>query len=486
MVRVSGLVCVCAIACGGPASARPDASAPDAYDDPVLDALRALPGVTADQIVPVSAPAGYKVYAVTIDQLVDHDDPQSAHFAQHLTLEVVDPTRPTVQFNTGYWDYWGDYPFEVTSLLHANQMSIEHRFFGASRPVPADWTKLTIAQDAADQHHITETFKAVLTGPWIAAGGSKGGMTSVFHARFFPDDVAGTAAYATPISFANPDYRYDTWTESTIGTQPCRDAVKALAAEILQHRRAAMIQRATAEASARQESYTRVAIGPAVEASATGLYWSFWQYFGSDACAMVPATTATDDDIWAMLEGTPDGLGPWRRGVSPVYGNDDDNLAAFDPYEYQVAAQLGSPGTTDSYLNGLTIYTSADYAGAWPAGVAMPAYDSGAAMQDVATWVKAQGRRTTFVYGGWDPWTGGAYDITSAPDAVELTVPSGNHDSGMIDLAAGDQAIAFARLQAWTGVAPDPNNVPHALAFARPRLPRPPTALLRVRELSTP
>src|SRR6185437_7799962 len=118
---------------------------------------------------------------------------------------------------------------------------------------------------------------------------------SVFHARFFPGDVAGTAAYSAPISFADPDYRYDTWTESTIGTQPCRDAVKALAAELLQHRRQMLIDRATAEAAADGETYTRVAIGPAVEASATGLYWSFWQYFGKDACAMVPAVTASDD-----------------------------------------------------------------------------------------------------------------------------------------------------------------------------------------------
>ena len=482
MVRVAACAAACMIACGGPAPARPDASAPDAYDDPVLDALRALPGVTANQIVPVNAPAGYKVYAVTIDQLVDHGDPQGAHFTQHMTLEVGDPTRPTIQFNTGYWDYWGDYPFELTSLLRANQLVVEHRFFGASRPNPADWAKLTIAQDAGDQHHITETFKAVLTGPWIAAGGSKGGMVSVFHARFFPDDVAGTAAYSAPISFANPDYRYDTWVESTIGTQPCRDAVKALAAEILQHRRQAMLDRATAE----QDSYTRIAIGPAVEDAVAGLYWHFWQYYGKAYCAMVPATTATDDDIWAMLEGTPDGLGPWGRGVSPVYGDDDANVTAFEAYGYQVASQLGSPGTTDSYLNGLTIYTAKDYAGAWPAGVAMPAYDNGAAMQDVATWVKASDMRTTFVYGGWDPWTGGEYDITGAPDAVLLTAPEGNHDSGMIDLAAGDQAIAFARLQAWTGVVPNPNNVPRRLAFTRPRAPRPPTALVRMRELSAP
>jgi len=36
----------------------------------------------------------------------------------------------------------------------------------------------------------------------VATGGSKGGMTAVFHRRFFPDDVDGTVPYVAPISFS--------------------------------------------------------------------------------------------------------------------------------------------------------------------------------------------------------------------------------------------------------------------------------------------
>jgi hypothetical protein len=186
-----------------------------------------------------------------------------------------------------------------------------------------------------------------------------------------------------------------------------------------------------------------------------------------------------------MLDGTPDGTGPWRGGVSPVFGSDDQNLALLEAYEYQAAAQLGAPGTTDSYLDGLTIYGAADYAGVFPVGVAVPAYDGGAAMQDIAAWVKASAARTTFVYGGWDPWAGGAYDLTGASDVVKLIVPEGNHDSGMVDLSAGDQAIAFARLQAWTGVAPDPRGLSR-LAFRRPPRPIVSPALVRMQQLRTP
>ena len=33
-------------------------------------------------------------------------------------------------------------------------------------------------------------------------------MTSVYHRRFYPDDVDATVAYVAPISFGAPDDRY--------------------------------------------------------------------------------------------------------------------------------------------------------------------------------------------------------------------------------------------------------------------------------------
>ena len=485
MHRIALAAVLALTACGDPTPAAPDAPLPDAAPDPLLAALQALPGVTAIELVPVNAPPGYRYFGLTIEQPIDHDDAQSATFQQHLTLIEIDPKAPTVQFNTGYWNYWLDYPAEVTGLLRANQIVVEHRFFGDSRPEPADWSKLTIAQDAADQHHVTETFKAVFTGPWIASGGSKGGMVTVFHDRFYPGDLAGIVAYSAPISFANPDYRYDTFVESTLGTQACRDAVKAVAAEMLQHRRATFEARATAEATANAETYTRVAIGPAVEGAIESLYWGFWQAYGNDFCPSVPAVTASDDELWAMLEGG----GIWGgagQGVSPVNMLDDQNLALFEAYYYQAAVQLGQPGTTDSYITPYEMYQPADFDGMMPVGVTVPAYDGGAAMNDVAAWVKASAQHGIWTYGAWDPWYGGAYDITGAQDAIEVVAPMGNHESGITDLATSDEAAALAKLQAWTGVQPVGTFAPRAARAAAPRPPRPSRAWVRLLRARTP
>ena len=83
----------------------------------------------------------------------------------------------------------------------------------------------------------------------------------------------------------------------------------------------------------------------------------------------------------------------------------------------------------------------------------MPTYDDGAAMQDIASFVATNGNRFVFVYGQWDPWTGGAFDLGGATDSAELIQAQGTHNSRIGGLAAADQQTALGKLAAWTGVA---------------------------------
>src|SRR6185436_7501028 len=115
-------------------------------------------------------------------------------------------------------------------------------------------------------HHIVAVLRPILTGAWISEGGSKGGETSVFHRRFWPDDVDGTMAYVAPINLGLPDYRYDAYLDG-IGPPACRQALKDLQVELLDHRRAMLEQRAADEAVTASYAYSRVAIAPAVESA---------------------------------------------------------------------------------------------------------------------------------------------------------------------------------------------------------------------------
>lgn len=424
--------------CGDNAPARLDAQVLPDVSAAFLAQLEALPNVHDVTEMPTTA-GGFHYFVLHFTQPVDHDDPTSATFLQEVSLLHKDTTSPMVVHTSGYWDYYLDNEVELTHLVDGNQISIEHRYFGTSRPDPADWTKLTIAQMAADEHAIVTSLKQVYKGAYLATGGSKGGMTAIFYRRFYPDDVAGTVSYVAPISFGAPDPRYPDFLHQ-VGTQDCRDEVRALAVEMLQHRRAAFEALATAQAATKGYTYTRVAIGPAVESAIISFEWSFWQYFGITQCAALPAVTADDQTLFDILD-----------EVSPASSSDDAELAHFEAYYYQAYFQLGYPADgTNDYLKPYELYADADYAGSLP--TAQPAYDNAAAMNDINTWLTTEGDRFAFVYGQWDPWTGGAFDLGAAADSVKSLAVQGTHNSRIASLPDADQDAIYQKLASWTGV----------------------------------
>lgn len=457
-VRVLLAAClVVAAACGD--NLGPPVEAPT----DLLDRLNALPGVTAVQ-TPTETD-GYAFIELTFTQPVDHAAPGGPTFGQHVSLLHRDGAAPMIVQTSGYWDYYRDTPVELTRLLGANQISIEHRFFGASRPEPADWSKLTIEQMARDQHAIISALRTLYDGAFVTTGGSKGGMTAIYHRRFFPDDVEATVPYVAPLSFGAPDDRYPAFVD-TIGPVACRQALRDLATELLANRRAMVVARAGEQALAEGYAYARIPLGPAVESSIASLEWAFWQYYGVGLCGQVPSTSASDDDVWDFLD-----------EVSPPSDNDDAQIASFEAYYHQAYAQLGYPDAGAAYLDPYLQYTDADYDGALPAG--LPAYDGGAAMRDIDAWVRSEGDRLLFVYGEWDPWTGGKFELGDATDSLSLTQSRGSHGARLTRLEDADEAAAFARLAAWTGVVPSvPAQRARDLAIERPAV-RVPPAMLR-------
>jgi hypothetical protein len=178
------LRCVLALLAGCGDNIRP--APPD-----LLAALQALPNV-ADATEQPTQTSGYHYIVLHFRQPVDHQDPSSGTFLQEVSLLHRDLAAPLVVWTSGYWDYYLDKTVELTHLLSANQISIEHRYFGESRPQPPDWSKLTIDQMAADEHEIVSALRTLYTGAAISSGGSKGGMTAMFYRRFYPNDVDGT------------------------------------------------------------------------------------------------------------------------------------------------------------------------------------------------------------------------------------------------------------------------------------------------------
>ena len=50
---------------------------------------------------------------------------------------------------------------ELSELLNANQISIEHRYFGESLPDSLNYDYLNLKQASADLHHINQLFQKI-------------------------------------------------------------------------------------------------------------------------------------------------------------------------------------------------------------------------------------------------------------------------------------------------------------------------------------
>jgi hypothetical protein len=463
MHRVVGLLVAVActgIGCGDGANPTP------LTDEQLVRRLRELPGVTVEvgefPEDDLDLALQFRYYVLRFTQLVDHTDASQGTFQQQVRLLHRNELAPSpmIVYTAGYADRWGYKPHELTNMLAANQISIEHRYYGTSRPAVIDWSKLTIKQMAADEHEIITALRSIYGGAFLSTGGSKGGMTAVFHRRFYPDDVDGTVAYVTPLSLATSDRFYQDKLDEMSATE-CRQAVRRTAINMLAQHRGALVERAGAQPD---HTYTRVLLEPAVEAAIASVEWSFWQYLGISQCPIVPAQDATVDNLFAFLE-----------QVSPVGDYDDDSVAFYEAYVYQSHTQLGYPSEEPSYLEDLKLLTfgAADYAGELPIddddrdegdhpsgpghrGPSMPVevrFDP-KAMEDVAEFVREHGDRLLFIYGGGDPWSARPFELGSATRSAMFVEPDGTHRSQIRSLASEDRNEALRMIEDWTGVAP--------------------------------
>jgi hypothetical protein len=420
----------------------------------IEDELAAIPGVLGVEEVisdETTEDLPTRHFEFTFEQPADHDAPGGQTFRQRVALLHRDPDGPTVLKSSGYHLGYGE--SEPTALLVANQVSVEHRFFEPSRPDRADWHHLRIRQAAADHHRIVEALRPLYTGRWLSTGASKGGMTSVYHRRFYPDDVQGTIAYVAPQSYGDSDPRYIEFLEN-VGDAACRDALIAFQKQALS-RRTEMIARMFAEDGA--SSYLHHTLDGALDYAVINLPFGFWQYQTASLCASIPQDTATDDEVWAFLD-----------EVSPPSGLTDDSLLAYEPYYYQAAVELGYPAIDDSALEGLlTLPPGADVAAAHvaPGPTKEMTLDAGA-MPDIADWLSNDADHMLFIYGETDPWSAAAFEPGGAKDTYRFFVPGGNHGVFISDLPEADRAQALVALATWAWVAPSPAP-PAALAAER-------------------
>ncbi len=167
-----------------------------------------------------------EAYSFYFTQALDHKQDAGEitdEFTQKIMIYYVGKDNPTVVNLEGY-KIWGNYTEELTHLLDANQITIEHRFFGHSVPSKLDWSKLTVWQAATDQHLVLQALKPFFNGKFVSTGISKGGQTTIFHRYLYPDDVDASVPIVAPLNLEREDPRIYFF-QDTVGGNVCQSTI---------------------------------------------------------------------------------------------------------------------------------------------------------------------------------------------------------------------------------------------------------------------
>lgn len=439
------------MACGGGGS-TPVPPPPPVSTLEIGEALRATVGVSGVTEV-ASTVSGTRFFRFQLSQPVDHTVSGGPTFPQLVTLLYRSRTAPVVLATTGYSISLNPSQGEPTRILAANQITMEHRFFNTSTPSPSDWSKLTIAQSAADEHGVVLALKPLFSGKWLNTGGSKGGMTALFHRRFYPNDVDATLAYVAPINLANGDTRYPPFIESRGGAGTSL-AIEAWQRAIL-NKRAEVKALLQADATSKAESFLFLGTDQTLEFAVLESPFVLWQYGNASLAAQVPPADASAQVLYAYLDLV-------NQGVVATWA--DSTLNYYQAYYQQCANQLGYPANKESHLAGLLNYPGQDVPAVYPPAEASKLYDGAASMRDIQAWLSTSAARVILVYGENDPWSAGALEVPAAAQSRgvwKYFAPAGNHGSKLSSLAASDRSQAYTLLGQWLGSAVAPSAFQH-------------------------
>ena len=401
----------------------------------VLERLKAVEGVT--EVIEYEAPTpGTRFFAIWFTQPVDHDDPDGPTFSQVLTLIHRGTHVPVVMDTRGHAGSYSGGDNELSALLSANRLNVEHRYFGYSVPEEVDWDLLRVRQSAADHHAIATAFRPLYDGAWVATGASKGGETALFFRGLYPDDVEATVAYVAPIVEGVPDLGFDDFFD-TVGEADCRADLLALQRTLLENKEA-LLPELRAAATEAGVAFTLVGEDYAYEVSVAELAWTFWQYDGR--CDLLPADPSDPVAAWGWF---------LTSAGSPL-DYDDGSVSYYGPYYYQSAAELGYPDVSHADFDDLLTVDPSDLGPLLPSPEA-PTYDPSVVEASTGT-VAREGSEILLIYGEQDPWSVRALQLDGATDSFSFTAPGANHGAQIAMLNADDRAVALDALSRWTGV----------------------------------
>ena len=395
--------------------------------------LKAIPGA---EVVKKDTSVFNEFYILMLPQAVDHNNPKGPSFRQRIFVGHVGFGKPTVMQTEGYDAGWvsSGTMSEPTKLLGANQLYVEHRYFGASIPNPVDWKYLTAEQDAGDYHYIRAVFGKLYTGKWIATGVSKGGQTALCYRAYYPNDVDVTVAYVAPINFAVEDRRLNARIKK-MGDAVCQKKILDFQFKLLKNKD--YFISAFAEYCKKKELTLILDSETSFDYEVLEYPFGFWQY--GTPCDSIPDTNASNETILKHLV----------EVVTPFYYT-AVGVNFFKPFFYQANYELGYYGYDEKPFR--KYLKQSDYPNTiWgPTGKIMP-YNA-KTMKFVNHFLQNEGNQIIYIYGENDPWSASQVKLKGKTDALKVVIAKGDHSADISLMSETQREEVYEKLEKWLGV----------------------------------
>ena len=357
-------------------------------------------------------------------------------FTQRVYVLFRDKDAPVVLTTEGYQAGYGgfiQYKNELDNYLGANEVLVEHRYFGPSSPDSLDWQYMTVEQAANDHHRVVELLKPYFSGKWVNTGISKGGQTALYHRAYFPDDVDATVGYVCPVNFSIEERRCYEFLDQ-VGSEECRQKIHDFQKMLLCNKEKYF----PAFKTAIDADGLHFALGDTAGYELTVLEYSFafWQW-GNTNCITIPSDSASAEAAIAHL-----------ANVAGLDWMSLEGIARLQPFFYQSLTEIGFYGYDHGEFEGcVTALDKQTLDFTCPEGVDC-LYDP-LPMEKVDNFVRHHGENMIFIYGEWDPWSAPGVQISGKTNSFKVVNPEGSHTTRIWNLPEDQREKVLNALGDW-------------------------------------
>ncbi len=374
----------------------------------------------------------FPTYTLRIKQPIDHKNVEKGHFYQTVLLVHRGFDKPTV-FNTNGYTL-EKRPSELCELLDANYVSVEHRYFGNSKPDIDNWQYLNVDQLTADLHRVKTILDDMYTGKWVNTGISKGGETTTYYRYYYPDDMDASVAYVAPFENDLKDKRFYTFLNS-VGASDCRNDMYDYQKRVLQAKDELL---PLLKYYAKGKGSTFEIIGgleAAFEIAVLELPFSFWQF--TPKCDGIPAENVSDEELFDYL---------LASGLFEFVN--DEAIRYYAPHFYQAGTQYGYYGYETKPLKKYLDFWKGEPSAVWFEGENLQ-FD-GSLNKQVNKWLKSGASEMLFIYGELDPYTAAQAELGNNKKSKKYILAGKHHgDARVAYMDEGIKADFMKQLQAW-------------------------------------